>query len=159
VGNFASKIRLKMEKAVKTEKTRRRTMKETAEELYVYQGMEIAQIAQIVPASVQSLSKWAKQGEWARRREELKTSPLKIKELLTQEAFSIASGNPPTIDSKALKTISSALELFEKKINLKVIVDVFKEFDLFVVRFDPNIALEFTKFHKLFLKHKIKQEL
>ena len=49
----------------------------------------------------------------------------------------------------------SAIDQLDKKINVRTVMDVFKEFDLWMSEQDPATAILFTKFHKLFLQYRI----
>ena len=80
---------------------------------------------------------------------------MKIKELLLKEAEKIAKGEESTIQADKLSKIMSAIDQLDKKINVRTVMDVFKEFDLWMSEQDPATAILFTKFHKLFLQYRI----
>jgi hypothetical protein len=51
-----------------------------------------------------------------------------------------------------------AYDYMSKRTSPEVIRDVFVEFDNFMVTVDPKAANEFTKYHKMFLQHRISIE-
>jgi len=131
---------------------------EIAEDLFIRAGLTAKDISEQLGVSEQTLTKWKKKGNWESRKQEISTSPLKIKELLLSEAHKIAGGEISTIDSDKLSKIMAAIDRLDKRISVRVVMDVFREFDNYMAEVEPKKALEFTKYHKLFLQHRINIE-
>jgi predicted transcriptional regulator len=133
--------------------------REIAEDMYIRLGMTGREIADSLSVTEQTVSRWKKgrDGEksWDDRKTESQLTPLKIKELLLKEAEKIAKGEESTIQADKLSKIMSAIDQLDKKINVRTVMDVFKEFDLWMSEQDPATAILFTKFHKLFLQYRI----
>ena len=133
--------------------------REIAEDMYIRLGMTGREIADSLSVTEQTVSRWKKgrDGEksWDDRKTESQLTPLKIKELLLKEAEKIAKGEESTIQADKLSKIMSAIDQLDKKINVRTVMDVFKEFDLCMSEQDPATAILFTKFHKLFLQYRI----
>ena len=133
--------------------------REIAEDMYIRLGMTGREIADSLSVTEQTVSRWKKgrDGEksWDDRKTESQLPPLKIKELLLKEAEKIAKGEESTIQADKLSKIMSAIDQLDKKINVRTVMDVFKEFDLWMSEQDPATAILFTKFHKLFLQYRI----
>lgn len=132
--------------------------KVNAEDLYIRAGLSGKEISEQLDISEQTIVKWKKEGDWERRKQDLLTSPLAIKELLTKEMFAISQGSKSSIDSDALSKLSSTIERMDKKLSPRVVSDVFREFDQWMTENDPKLALEFVRYHKMFLLHRINIE-
>ncbi|MDR0829651.1 MAG: DUF1804 family protein [Prevotellaceae bacterium] len=151
---------------MKTEKTKpvidSTRQRAIAEDMYIRNGMTGREIAEICGVTEQTISRWkrGKEGEknWDERKNELQLTPVKVKEILLEEAMKVASGEKSGIDADKLSKIVAAIDRLDKKINVRLIMDVFREFDNYVVEIDPKIAVEFTKYHKLFLQYRISIE-
>nr|DAY65681.1 MAG TPA: Protein of unknown function (DUF1804) [Caudoviricetes sp.] len=135
----------------------------TAEELFVGQGMSGREIADLLNVSEVTVSNWRKgrEGEktWDDKRKELQMSPVRIKEKLLDEAKKIADGEPSTIDADKLSKIVAAIDRLDKKISIRIIADVLKECDNWLVETDPSQALLLSKYHKQFLQYRISLEV
>lgn len=129
--------------------------REIAEDLFIRGVMNAKAIAIHLSVSEQTLTKWkkGKPGEksWEERKRELNLTPLKLKEKLLEEANKIANGETSFINADALSKIMSAVDKLDKKISLRVVIDVIKELDNYVSKHDPKKALEFTEWHKKFI--------
>lgn len=136
--------------------------REIAEDMYIRLGLTGREIADSLSVTEQTVSRWKKgrDGEksWDDRKTESQLTPLKIKERLLKEAEKIAKGEESTIQADKLSKIMSAIDQLDKKINVRTVMDVFKEFDLWMSEQDPATAILFTKYHKLFLQYRISIE-
>lgn len=132
--------------------------KETAEKLFVEDGLTAKEISTIVGISVQTLSKWKKEGNWENKRNELLAAPHKIKEFLMEELKNIASGLESKIDADALAKVSKVIETLSSRTSVQVIFSVFKEFDNWMADQEPHLAIQFIEWHKRFLQYRINQE-
>ena len=138
-------------------------LRATAEELFVGQGMSGREIADLLNVSEVTVSNWRKgrEGEktWDDKRKELQMSPVRIKEKLLDEAKKIADGEPSTSDADKLSKIVAAIDRLDKKISIRIIADVLKECDNWLVETDPSQALLLSKYHKQFLQYRISLEV
>lgn len=138
-------------------------LRATAEELFVGQGMSGREIADLLNVSEVTVSNWRKgrEGEktWDDKRKELQMSPVRIKEKLLDEAKKIADGEPSTIDADKLSKIVAAIDRLDKKISIRIIADVLKECDNWLVETDPSQTLLLSKYHKQFLQYRISLEV
>ncbi|WP_413534064.1 hypothetical protein [Empedobacter brevis] len=132
--------------------------KETAEKLFIEDGLMLKEISVIVGFSVQTLSKWKKDGNWENKRNEFLAAPHKIKEVLMEELKNIASGYESKIDADALAKVSKVIETLSSRTSVQVIFSVFKEFDNWMADQEPRLAIQFTEWHKRFLQYRINQE-
>lgn len=127
-----------------------------AETLFTEQGMTCSAISQQLEISEQTLSKWRTSMGWDSRREEVLSSPDKIRSILREELKWVAEGGKPRIDTDALSKISKTLQYFDGKVALSVVISVFKEFDNWMVEVEPQTAIKFTEFHRRFISHRAK---
>lgn len=136
--------------------------REIAEDMYIRLGMNGREIAEQLNVTEQTVSRWKKgrDGEksWDDRKTEASLTPVKIKELLLQEAYKVAKGEASTINSDQISKLMAAIDRLDKKINTRTVMDVFREFDNWMAEQEPATAILFTRFHKLFLQYRISIE-
>lgn len=136
--------------------------REIAEDMYIRLGMNGREIAEQLNVTEQTVSRWKKgrDGEksWDDRKTEASLTPVKIKELLLQEAYKVAKGEASTINSDQISKLMAAIDRLDKKINARTVMDVFREFDNWMAEQEPATAILFTRFHKLFLQYRISIE-
>lgn len=137
-------------------------LRQSAEDFYIRLGMTGKEITELLGISEQTVSKWKKgrDGEttWDNRKAEMQLTPVKVKEILLQEAMKVAKGENCTVDADKLSKMVSAIEKLDRKINVRIIIDVFREFDNYMAEVEPKMAVNFTKYHKMFLQHRIALE-
>lgn len=133
-----------------------------AEDMYIRLGLTGREIAENLGVTEQTVSRWKKgrEGErsWDDRRTESSLTPLKIKETLLKEAEKLARGEESGVKADQLSKIMAAIDRLDKKINVRTVMDVFREFDNWMAEQDPAVAVGFTRYHKLFLQYRISLE-
>lgn len=136
--------------------------REIAEDMYIRLTLTGREIAENLGVTEQTVSRWKKgrEGEksWDDRKTESQLTPLKIKELLLKEAEKLAKGEESNVKADQLSKIMSAIDQLDKKINVRTVMDVFREFDNWMAEQEPATAILFTKWHKLFLQYRITLE-
>ncbi len=136
--------------------------REIAEDMYIRLGLTGREIAENLGVTEQTVSRWKKgrEGEksWDDRKTESQLTPLKIKELLLKEAEKLAKGEESNVKADQLSKIMSAIDQLDKKINVRTVMDVFREFDNWMAEQESAMAIQFTKFHKQFLQYRISLE-
>ena len=75
-----------------------------------------------------------------------------------KEAEKLANGEESKVKADQLSKIMSAIDQLDKKINVRTVMDVFREFDNWMAEQEPAMAVQFTKWHKLFLQYRISLE-
>lgn len=133
--------------------TPRHKLYNVAETLFVDQGFACKAIAEQLELTEATLSKWRNQMEWDNKREAVLSSPEKIRKILLTELQSVTEGNKSKIDTDALSKISKALQYFDGKVTLSIIISVFKEFDNWMCEIDPQMAVKFTEYHRMFANY------
>lgn len=78
--------------------------------------------------------------------------------MLLGEALSISEGKEPTFKADSISKIMAAVDRLDKKVNPRAVITVMKNFDKWMVDIDPAKAVEFVKFHRMFIQHIISQE-
>lgn len=138
-----------------------------AEMLYCEKLWTPEAISKEFDRDIKTIYSWRDKGNWEATRELFETGPAQLKKILLKEAVRISKGESRVdesgsalkpIDADALSKVMKAYDYISKKAGPEIIRDVFVEFDNFVVTIDPKIAQEFTKFHKMFLQHRISLE-
>ncbi|MFK7058909.1 hypothetical protein V3Q90_02075 [Flavobacterium oreochromis] len=115
-------------------------------------------IAELFNVTVQSVNSWYKKYDWKEKRLDFHASPTRIKQRLQEEILNITSGGTPKFSSDSVAKLMSALDRCNTIADPIVVQKILKDLDLFVARIDPKRASENTKFHKMFLQHRIAQE-
>ena len=136
--------------------------REIAEDMYIRLGLTGREIAENLGVTEQTVSRWKKgrEGEksWDDRKTEAQLTPLKIKELLLKEAEKLAKGEESLVKADQLSKIMAAIDQLDKKINVRTVMDVFREFDIWMYEQEPATAIQFTRWHKLFLQYRVSLE-
>lgn len=66
-------------------------------------------------------------------------APSTIRKILTAELQHIAGGGQPRVDADALSKVAKALNYFDGRVALSVVISVFKEFDTWMAGIDPAV--------------------
>lgn len=129
------------------------------EDLYINKGYSLPQLAEEWEISIQSLTKWkkGKPGEksWDERKAFNDLTPVKLREVLLEEALNIAGGNEPKLKADALSKVMSAIDKLDGTVNPRVISSALISFNNWLVDIDPAKANEFTKYQRMYLQHYI----
>lgn len=126
-----------------------------AETLYVEKGISPQAIAVELGRNIKTIYAWRNKFNWEETKTLFDSGPIELKKRIMQEAMNLSKGDKPTIAADAFSKIMKAYDYMSQRIAPEVIRDVFVEFDNFMVSVDPKVANEFTKYHKMFLQHRI----
>lgn len=133
-----------------------------AERMFVEDGLTAKAIAEAVGVTEQTIGRWRKgiQGDvsWDDKRKRFLSAPNNIKKVLMTELSDLAEGKESKLDVKAITEVRKAMEFLSDSISAHVVMAVLKEFDSWMAGQDPEIAISFLEWHKLFLLHKVQQE-
>lgn len=133
-----------------------------AEDLYINKGFSLTQIGQDWDVSPQTLTKWKKgrtgEKSWDERKVFNDLTPVKLREVLLNEALNISSGKEPSIKADALSKVMSAIDKLDSTVNPRVVASVFISFNTWLVDVDPVKANEFTRYQRMFLQHSISSQ-
>lgn len=138
-----------------------------AQMLYCEKRMTPEAISEITDRDIKTIYAWRDKFNWNSTKELFATSPTELKSILMKEATRIAKGEKRTdengkevagINADALSKVMKAYDYMNQRTSPEVIHDVFIEFDNFMVTVDPKLAIEFTKYHTIFLQQRISQE-
>lgn len=137
-------------------------IREICEDLFIRNNVTAKELCEKFEVSEQTLSKWKKgrEGErsWDERKRMLQFTPVKLKELLMEEAQNIAEGKPVKFNAGEMSKIMKSIEQVDKRINPRIVFDVLRELDNFISQSDAAFATQCTEFHKNFLLYKISLE-
>lgn len=133
-----------------------------AEKMFVEEGMTAKAIADAVGVTEQTIGRWRKgiQGDisWDEKRTQFLSAPGNIKKVLMNELKDLSEGKDSRIDVKAIAAVTKAIELLSDKVSAQIAMAVFKEFDSWMAVQDPEAAVSFLEWHKMFLLYKAQQE-
>ena len=137
-----------------------------AEWLYIEKGLKPEAIAAELDRNIKTIYQWRDDGGWEDKKNLFDLGPTELKRILMEAAIRIAKGEKRTddqgneikeIDADAISKIMKAYDYMCKKVSPEVVRDVVKECDDFISEIDPEDAVKITKYHKMFLTHKINQ--
>lgn len=137
-------------------KTPKHKLYSDAETMFTEHGSTCTEISETLGITEATLSKWRNQMRWDTMREEILSSPDKIRKILREELQWIAQGKKSRVDTDALSKVSKTLQYFDGKVALSVVIAVLKELDNYMAEIDPAKAVEFTEYHKIFIGHRAK---
>lgn len=133
-----------------------------AERMFVEEGMTAKAIAATIDVTEQTVGRWRKgiQGDisWDDKRAQYLSAPHNIKKVLMNELTHLSKGGDATIDVKAIADVTKVISTLSDKANVQIVFTVFKEFDNWMTEQDPEVAIQFLEWHKLFLLHKAQTE-
>lgn len=138
-------------------------IRELCEKLFVETGLSAKALAETYPVTEQTISKWrndtSRDGKtWDEKRKDFITAPANIRQVLMNELKNVAEGAESSINVKDLAAIYKVIEGFSDRVNTQVVYSVFKEFDSWMADQDPELALQFVQYHKMFLIYKAERE-
>ncbi len=137
-------------------------LRDIAEDYYIRLGKTGREISEILDISEQTISNWKKgrEGEqtWDERRRNAQLTPVRLKDLLMEEARKVVAGEKSTLNADQLSKIMAAINTLDKSVNPRVVMTVFQGFDNFMAETDPAMAIKFTEYHKMYLQHLISLE-
>lgn len=135
---------------------KKKTNKRLAEDFFIENfNATQKEVAELFGVTENTISAWAKAGDWTKRREEYHSSPVKIKQLLQQELLSVAQGNPAKLNADSISKLQKVIGELKKYADPTVIQQILKDLDNFVAEQDPKLASKMTGFHRQFLIHRI----
>ena len=133
-----------------------------AERMFVEEGMTAKAIAATIDVTEQTVGRWRKgiQGDisWDDKRAQYLSAPHNIKKVLMNELTHLSKGGDATIDVKAIADVTKVISTLSDKANVQIVFTVFKEFDNWMTEQDPDVAIQFLEWHKMFLLHKAQNE-
>jgi len=132
-----------------------------AEKMYIEECLTAKAIAESLAVSPQTIGRWKKglEGEedWDTKRERYKREPYNIRKLINDEVARLANGEEPTLDMKAINAAIKAQQAVNKSVSPETVFTVFREFDNWMAGQNPEVAVQFTEWHRQFLMHKMQE--
>lgn len=129
-----------------------------AESLYLENNMDGREIASVLKVSEVTVSRWKKEDEWEDKKNFLKVSPTRLRIMMLKEAEKVMKGERCMINADAVSKLLSAADKLAGKTTPDVVHAVLKECCTYITSIDPKSALQMSKYHRMFLQHKIETE-
>ena len=133
---------------------REHPQKKLAHLLYVEQGMEAKQIAQLLGISEQTLSKWVQKENWKVQRQARSLGPDKLI-LMYYEQSQLIHDNikkdqrvPTPAEVDALAKLASSISKVDKTVSETIVYTVLSNFNNYMVLVNPSLAKQFVE-HQL----------
>lgn len=134
--------------------------REMARLLYVEQGLDAKEVAQMLKVSELTMSKWvnANNAEWKNLKAARTLSPDKLirmyyeqSEAIVQQAKDddrpISSG-----DADALNKLASAIQKLDKKIDPSITMSVLRNFNNYLIQINPELAKQCAAYQMEFVQ-------
>jgi uncharacterized protein YjcR len=128
--------------------------KAVAKDLYVNKLWTAKDVCEFVDVSENTLTKWKStdpEGDWDKQREKVITNPLVLKQLVLDDMVSIAQGNQPKIDADSMAKLNKVVEGLNDKIQPGIVAAILKLQDEFLVKENPQLALQLLPYNKKFI--------
>ncbi|NDW10943.1 helix-turn-helix domain-containing protein [Dysgonomonas sp. 520] len=146
----------------KRTKTELEKLRDIAEDYFIRLGKTGREIAELLEISEQTVSTWRKgrDGEksWDDRKRDLQLTPVKLKELLMEEARKVVSGEESKVNADQLSKFMAAIDRLDKTVNPRTVMSVLQMRDNYMSEINPQRAIEDTEYNKMFLQHIISLE-
>lgn len=139
--------------------------KNHAEWLYCEKRLSPEAISKELDRNIKTIYKWRDEGGWDDTKELFELSPVQLKKLLTEAAIRMAKGEKRVdkngnelkeVDADAIIKVMKSREYLQKGVSAEVCRDFLIELDNFVSEQSPELAVQMTKYHKMFLIEKIR---
>ena len=136
-----------------------------AEWLYCEKRVSPEAIAKEMDRNIKTIYKWRDEGKWDDTKDLFYLSPTQLKKLLTEAAIRMAKGEKrldkdgnelKEIDADSIIKVMKSREYLQKGVSPETCRDFLVELDNFVSEYDPELAAQMTKYHKMFLIEKIR---
>ena len=140
-----------MDKLTNTQK------RQLAERLYVQTDLSQKEIAADLDVSEKSLSKWKTEGKWDQLKAATTTGTSNLVKALLEENQGIvddARKENRRINSKEADIIAknaSTIERLDKKLNLVTVIEVFTNYNKWLVEINPKLAGDNTDWQRKYL--------
>lgn len=147
----------------KSKRVNNEPVRALAERMYVEEGMTAKAIAESLDVTPQTVGRW-KQGiqgnkDWDALRTEYLSAPNNVKKVLMGELTKLSQGQDSTLDIKAIKECVLLIDTLTDSVSAQMVMTVFREFDSWMAGQDPETAISFLEWHKMFLLYKAQQEI
>jgi hypothetical protein len=144
-------------------RTNNSTLMELARRMFVEEGMTAKAIAGTIEVTEQTIGKWRKGVgtnaiSWDEQRAQFLSAPHNIKKNLAKELTRLVEGGEATLDMGAINSAIKAIQSMSDETSVETVYSVFKEFDSWMSEQDPEMAVAFLEWHKLYLLHKAQNQ-
>jgi len=128
-------------------------------ESYFFNFYAQKEIAELLDTPENTISRWVQGGDWKKIRDHKTVTRDKlVSNLLSQvnqiEESARNEGRPMNSkETDSILKLAMAVEKLDKKINLSIYIQVFKEFNDFLIREDFELAKRFIPFQSNFIRN------
>jgi transposase len=134
-------------------------LKGLAERMFIEDGMTAKAVSETIGVTEKTIGNWRRDGNWDDKRKTFLATPHNIKRQIANELSKLVSGEKGTLEMKAINEAIRALQQMTSETSTEVVFTVFREFDNWMADQDPQMAITFLEWHKLFLLQKAQQEV
>lgn len=137
--------------------------REVAKQLFLYAGVTQKEIAVSLDVTEKTVSKWASVGKWHELRgaftstkdELVRATYLHIAEI--QKVISQDKRAPTNAETDQILKLAKVIETLDKKITLAQIIQVFREFENYLIGVDADLTKIINRHHTAFITRAVNE--
>lgn len=129
-------------------------------EEYFFSGKSQLEISQLLDTPANTINRWVQEGDWKRLRDAKTITRDKLVSNMIAQIVAmedLAKQENRILNAKetdSINKLASAIEKLDKKVNISVYIQVFKEFNEYLLKEDLELAKQITRFQTAFIHSK-----
>lgn len=129
-------------------------------EEYFMSGKSQVEICELLDTPANTINRWVAEGDWKKLRDAKTITRDKLVSNMIAQIVAmeeLAKSENRILNAKetdSINKLASAIEKLDKKVNISVIIQVFKEFNEYLLKADLDLAKRITKHQSDFIHQK-----
>ncbi|NJM13980.1 MAG: hypothetical protein HC896_00095 [Bacteroidales bacterium] len=131
--------------------------REVAKQLFLYSGLNQKEIADNLSVTEKTVSRWGTDGKWKELRgamsstkdELIRNTYLHI--AAVQDNINSEKRAPTVSETDEILKLSKVIEILDKKVTLAQIIQVFRDFENFLMPIDAELTRKINKYHTAYI--------
>jgi transposase len=129
-------------------------------EEYFFAGKSQIEIAELLDTPANTINRWVAEGDWKKLRDAKTITRDKLVSNMISQIVAmedLAKQENRILNAKetdSINKLASAIEKLDKKVNISVYIQVFKEFNEYLLKEDLELAKQVTRFQTAFIHSK-----
>lgn len=137
--------------------------KEVAKQLFLYAGLSQKEIAENLDLTEKTVSKWSLEAKWKEMRaaitstkdDLIRNTYLQMAEI--QKEISKAKRAPNVSETDQILKLAKVIETLDKKVTLSQIIQVFRDFENYLMSVDQELTKIVNKQHTAYLNRVVNE--
>lgn len=129
-------------------------------EEYFFAGKSQVEISDLLDTPANTINRWVQEGDWKKLRDAKTITRDKLVSNMIAQIVAmedLAKSEKRILNAKetdSINKLASAIEKLDKKVNVSVYIQVFKEFNEYLLKADLDLAKQLTKHQTAFIHSK-----